>query len=110
MRCGLKVLRDFFPVIFRRRDQEARRSELLLPHLRVASGVAEGEGPHRRLRAGGGLGDPVWRDRAFRAHRYSSHQRDRHVPGLRQVDPVLPRPANQAQPVEQRRGTKFKAG
>ncbi len=52
----------------------------------------------------GGVGDEVRGQRAGRAHRHPPHQRDGDVPRLRQVDPVLPGPAPQAQPVEQRCG------
>lgn len=49
----------------------------------------------------GCLGDQVREQRPGRANCHQANQRDRHVPGLRQVDSVLPRPAAQAQSVEQ---------
>eukprot|EP01139_Manchomonas_bermudensis_P020478 Amastigsp_a678881_21.p6 type:complete len:133 gc:universal Amastigsp_a678881_21:1408-1010(-) len=87
------------PVVLRPAVQGPRRRERVLPHVHPAVVPHQGEGPHRGLCARGRMGHPCRLERSRRAHRHPPYVRDHHVPFVRQLDSVVPRPSAAAQPM-----------
>ena len=83
-------------------DQGDGRPERRLPSPHPDELPGEGEAARRGLLPGAGRGHPRRRGAARRAAGGAPHLRDGHQPLLRQVDPVPPGPAADAQPLEQR--------
>eukprot|EP00166_Cyanidium_caldarium_P005414 ctg_653.g285 len=88
--------------VLRRRDKIAGRGQRLLPAVRIGAAVGIGEGARGGIRGRSGLGDAQRLQRAGGAHCGATDLGDHHIPGDGQVDPLAPRPAAQAEPVEQR--------
>ena len=83
--------------------QGDRARQRVLPALHPREPPDEGEGARRGLRAAGGVGDARWRRGAGRTARRPADVGSDHRHALREVDPVVARPASADQPVGERR-------